>query len=122
MKRLSCIFILIFFIGCTDNNGVDEKNTFKAALVWSKTYGGSLEENTNSIVATSDGGMLILGHTASNDGDIVKSHSFTDILLTKLDAEGNLIWTKTIGGSLNDFGMSINMRIYFCSTKVSFHL
>ncbi len=107
MKRLSCIFILIFFIGCTDNNSVDEKNTFKAALVWSKTYGGSLEENTNSVVATSDGGMLILGHTASYDGDIVKSHSFTDILLTKLDAEGNLIWTKTIGGSLNDFGMSI---------------
>jgi hypothetical protein len=107
MKRLSCLFIIFFFIGCTDDNTLDKENTFKAAIVWSKTYGGSLDENTNSVVATSDGGMLILGHTTSSDGDIVKSHSLTDILLTKLDAEGNLIWTKTIGGSLNDFGMSI---------------
>jgi hypothetical protein len=107
MKTLCGILILFLFISCDSNITLGEKNTFKAALVWSKTYGGSLEENTNSVVATPDGGMLILGHTSSNDGDIIKSHSLTDILLTKLDAEGNLIWTKTIGGSLNDYGMSI---------------
>lgn len=107
MKTLCGILILFLFISCDSNITLGEKNTFKAALLWSKTYGGSLEENTNSVVATPDGGMLILGHTSSNDGDIIKSHSLTDILLTKLDAEGNLIWTKTIGGSLNDYGMSI---------------
>lgn len=107
MKKLSGLLVLFFFISCANETTVDKKNTFKAALVWSKTYGGSLEENTNSVVTTSDGGMLILGHTTSNDGDIVKTYSLTDILLTKLDAEGNLIWTKTIGGSLNDYGMSI---------------
>lgn len=107
MKTLCGILILFLFTSCDSNITLGEKNTFKAALVWSKTYGGSLEENTNSVVATPEGGMLILGHTSSNDGDIIKSHSLTDILLTKLDAEGNLIWTKTIGGSLNDYGMSI---------------
>lgn len=107
MKKLSFLLLLFLFIYCDDDITNGEDHTFKAALVWSKTYGGSLEENTNSVVATPDGGMIILGHTASNDGDIIKSHDLTDILLTKLDAEGNLIWTKTIGGSLNDYGMSI---------------
>ena len=68
---------------------------------------GSLEEKINSVVPTPDGGMLILGYTNSNDGDITKTHALIDIWLTKLDANGTMVWNKTIGGSDDDYGASI---------------
>jgi hypothetical protein len=107
MKKLCYIFFLFSILSCDKDNTADSNTVFKAELDWSKTIGGSSEESTNSVVATSDGGILILGYTNSYDGDIVKSHDLVDVLLTKVDANGNLIWTKTIGGSLNDYGMSI---------------
>jgi len=107
MKQLICSIIFFSVLSCDEDTSRGLNDEFKAELAWSKTFGGSLEENTNSVVATSDGGMLVLGHTRSTDGDIIKTHALTDILITKLDTDGNLVWTKTIGGSLNDFGMSI---------------
>ena len=107
MKKLVYFAVLFSILSCDKETDIDTNADFKAELDWSKTYGGSSEENTNSVVATPDGGMLILGHTNSYDGDIVKSHDLVDILLTKLDADGNLMWTKTFGGSLNDYGISI---------------
>ncbi|MBK8601447.1 MAG: hypothetical protein IPN80_13645 [Flavobacterium sp.] len=107
MRKLSCLIVFFLILSCekdaTDNTAVD----LKREVVVSKTYGGSLEEKTNSIVNTPDGGMLILGYTSSNDGDIIKTHAQTDIWLTKLDANGAMLWSKTIGGAENDYGTSI---------------
>ena len=107
MKKVVYLFLFFSLLSCEKDTVNVSIASFKGEMAWSKTYGGSLEEKTNSIVATSDGGMLILGYTNSFDGDIIKSHDLADVLLTKLDATGNLVWTKTIGGSLNDYGMSI---------------
>ena len=107
MKKIIYIFILFSCFSCDKDASTDTENVLKGELDWSKTYGGSLDDKTNSVVSTPDGGMLILGHTDSFDGDINKDHDLVDILLTKLDANGNLVWTKTFGGSLNDYGMSI---------------
>jgi hypothetical protein len=107
MKKLFYLIVFFSITSCDKDISTDTNADFKAELDWSKSFGGSFEENTNSVVSTSDGGMLILGHSNSYDGDIIKNHDLIDILLTKLDAEGNLIWTKTFGGSLNDYGMSI---------------
>lgn len=107
MKKLVFFFCLILiFESCSKDNS-NEINEFKATLDWSKTFGGSQIENSNSIVSTSDGGFLVLGYTDSNDGDVVKFHDLKDIWLTKIDNNGQLEWQKTIGGSLDDFGYSI---------------
>lgn len=107
MRKLSCLIVFLLLLSCekdaTDKTAVD----LKYEVVASKTYGGSLEEKVNSIVNTPDGGMLILGYTSSSDGDISKTNAQIDIWLTKLDANGEMLWSKTIGGAENDYGTSI---------------
>ena len=107
MRKLSCLIVFLSLLSCekdaTDKTAVD----LKYEVVASKTYGGSLEEKVNSIVNTPDGGMLILGYTSSSDGDIAKTNAQTDIWLTKLDLNGEMLWSKTIGGAENDYGTSI---------------
>ncbi len=110
MKNLVFISLLIIcLISCSDKdtNALESKTEFNGEMVLSKSYGGSQEEKINSVVKTNDGGMLILGNTNSNNGDINKSFNEIDIWLTKIDADGNKVWSKTIGGSKNDYGLSI---------------
>ncbi|MBA3648664.1 MAG: T9SS type A sorting domain-containing protein [Chitinophagales bacterium] len=121
--------------------------------VWCKTFGGSMDDYGYKIHNTSDGGMLITGHTKSFgagdcDGYVIRTDAngrelwehtyggigddvvygeaelpngdfimtgFTenfgaagrDIFLIRTDAGGNLTWTKTIGGSADDYGKFI---------------
>ncbi len=110
MKNLVLIALFInVLISCSDKetSNEQEKYQFKAEIVASKSFGGSLEENINSVVKTADGGMIVLGHTISNNGDIDKINDKLDIWLTKIDVNGKKVWSKTIGGSLNDYGTSI---------------
>jgi hypothetical protein len=66
-----------------------------------KAIGGPGAEMGNSLIQTSDGGYAIAGHTKSfGAGD-------WDIYVVKLDANGNLQWTKTIGGESDDWGFSL---------------
>jgi hypothetical protein len=69
-------------------------------LQWTKTIGGKSNENGSSLIQTSDGGYAIAGETESFGARI-------DVYLVKLDAKGNLQWTKTIGGEGIDYGHSL---------------
>jgi len=73
----------------------------KGNLQWTKTIGGPAGEEGNSLIQTSDGGYIIAGHTRSfGEGG-------ADVYVVKLDAKGNLQWTKTIGGENEDLGHSL---------------
>jgi hypothetical protein len=70
-------------------------------LQWTKTIGGKKEDVGISLIQTSDGGYAIAGYTSSfGAGEL-------DVYLVKLDANGNLQWTKTIGGKKEDVGISL---------------
>jgi len=70
-------------------------------LQWTKTIGGKNADGGSSIIQTSDGGYAIAGYTKSfGAGD-------WDFYVVKLDANGNLQWTKTIGGPKDDWGFSL---------------
>ncbi|TCK67970.1 hypothetical protein DFQ05_1754 [Winogradskyella wandonensis] len=72
------------------------------------TFGGSLNDSAQSVVATSDGGYAILGFTQSNDGDITdKQDSSFDYWVLKFNAQDTLEWQKTYGGSEDDRGRKI---------------
>ncbi|MFC1549998.1 T9SS type A sorting domain-containing protein [Candidatus Neomarinimicrobiota bacterium] len=63
-------------------------------IEWSKTYGGEKDDNSTSLVKTSDDGYLLVGYSDSfNDG------SNKDIYVVKVDEEGNEVWTETYGGN-----------------------
>ncbi len=81
-----------FFLIKTDANG---------NLEWAKTYGGTDFDEAFSVQQTSDGGYILAGETRSFGAGL------SDIFLMKTDANGNIIWAKTYGGTSNDWAYSI---------------
>jgi hypothetical protein len=67
-----------------------------SATFFAKTYGGAYYDVAYSVQQTSDGGYIVAGVT----------HSFSaggyDIFLIKTDANGNVQWAKTYGGTSGD--------------------
>jgi type II secretory pathway pseudopilin PulG len=70
-------------------------------LSWAKTIGGPGYDAGSSIQQTSDGGYVITGETQSFGA------GNGDVFVIKLDSSGNLSWAKTIGGTSDDRGRSI---------------
>lgn len=71
-------------------------------LIWEKTYGGSDFEQPFGSEPTSDGGIILGGHSLSNDGDITSNFGDYDWWIFKVDSEGEFVWKKSYGGSLYD--------------------
>lgn len=80
-----------------------------STILWQKCFGGSKEEgNPNSkIIQTSDGGYLFQTETWSSDFDISGHHGESDAWTMKLDADGNIVWARSYGGS--NFDVPRNM-------------
>lgn len=75
--------------------------------VWEKTYGGSGWDGDGALATTADGGFLLTAYSSSTDGDISGGNGGGDVVIYKLDASGNKIWTKIYGGSKWDSPASI---------------
>ena len=70
--------------------------------LWAKTYGGSGHDFAGDVIATPDGGYLIVGGAGSTDGDISGNLGNSDMWAIRLDANGNKLWAKNFGGSLSE--------------------
>jgi hypothetical protein len=68
-------------------------------LEWERAFGGSDWDEAEDVIATSDSCFLVVGHTNSNDGDVTGNNGFRDFWVLKLDAAGELLWQKVLGGS-----------------------
>lgn len=105
-------FILFFlcvmvFWNCSDTDSQTNTPT-SGSIDFIKTYGGSLNDSAQSVVATNDGGYAVLGFTQSSDGDVNgKTDESFDYWVLKFDAQNTLEWQKTYGGSGNDRGKTI---------------
>jgi gliding motility-associated-like protein len=70
-------------------------------IVWTKTIGGTGSDYAYSMDVTSDGGYILGGTTTSFGA------GGEDMYFVKLDAGGNIQWTKTVGGSGSDRGHEV---------------
>ncbi len=69
--------------------------------IWTRTYGGSDYDRGNSVAQTTDGGYIVAGETECfGAGEY-------DVYLVKTDGLGDTIWTRTYGGSGDDWGSSV---------------
>lgn len=76
-------------------------------IEWQHPLGGSGVDCAYSIVETSDGGYLSIGHSESDDGDVTFNHGSLDVWITKLDNKGALQWQHSYGGSEADEAYSV---------------
>ncbi len=76
-------------------------------IVWQKCLGGSGEDEAHSIQQTTDGGYIVAGVTASNDGDVSGNRGDYDFWVVKLNSSGDIVWQKCLGGSNDDAAYSI---------------
>ncbi len=76
------------------------KTNSSGDTLWTKTFGGSSDENSSCVHQTSDGGYIIFGETDSFDP------TFWKVWLIKTDASGDTSWTKLIGENRHYFVQS----------------
>ena len=71
-------------------------------LLWSKAFGGTDDELGHSIIEMNDGGLVLAGEALSFSGT-----GYEEIFLVKVDASGNLVWSKTLSGGSGDIARGI---------------
>jgi hypothetical protein len=94
-------------LGSTFSYGVGDWDIYALRLdslgdtLWSKTYGGPATDYGHDILATDDGGFLIVGSSRSYGS------GGKDLYLIKTSFMGDTLWTRAYGGVADDEGCSV---------------
>ncbi|MBP0904061.1 T9SS type A sorting domain-containing protein [Mariniflexile gromovii] len=117
-NTLNCFTLLFLY---TNSNA----QTFN----WAGTYGGQANDVVSKIHVDNEGNIYSTGFYAEDcdfdptEGSYILQHSFdTDIFVSKINKNGELIWAKSIGGTANDAGRDISTdadgNVYITGTFV----
>lgn len=106
LPYLASLLLFHWLLNCSGSD--DSIPSSEIDISFINTFGGSKNDSAQSVVATSDGGYVVLGFTQSMDGDITdKQNESFDYWVLKFNAENQLEWQKTYGGSADDRGSEI---------------
>ena len=93
-------------INCGSENECDIELVKKDAngkLLWKKIIGGTSYDKFGQLVRTNDGSYIVVGSTSSfGKGNY-------DVLAVKVSPQGEILWQKTYGEFLNDYGLRISL-------------
>src|SRR5689334_22990090 len=92
--RTKNLFITFYFFAIVGNAKAQQ-------LIFQKTYGDTLGEAAYDLKKTFDGGYILAGLQSPT------TFFHPDVYLIKTDSAGNLQWKKSIGGTEEDYGISI---------------
>lgn len=78
------------------------KKDVKGKVLWKRIIGGTSYDKAGQAIKTKDGNYLVVGSTSSfGKGNY-------DVLLVKVSPSGDILWQKTYGEFLNDYGLKIS--------------
>lgn len=100
------------------------KFTSEGDSLWTKIYGGELNEHGYAVEHTYDNGFIITGFTKSFNNNFYREvyidpllnpyECFYDVYVIKTDSLGDIEWTKTYGKEGHDRGQSIKKTADSC--------
>jgi uncharacterized delta-60 repeat protein len=96
-----------FVLGYSQSYGGGDYDTYLLKInssgdtLWTRTYGSYGNEQGKEIVPTSDGNYMMVGYTNG------LASSNYNAYLTKIDINGNEIWSKQYGGGAYEAGASV---------------
>jgi transcriptional regulator with XRE-family HTH domain len=96
--------IFVSTINCGAENECDMelvKKDDKGNVLWKRIIGGTSYDKASQVVKTKEGNYIVVGSTSSfGKGNY-------DVLVVKVSSNGEILWQKTYGEFLNDYGLSI---------------
>lgn len=79
-------------------------------LQWERAYGGTAWDQVYQVQQAHDGGYILTGFSASENGDVASGNfGGTGCWVVKLDETGDLQWERNFGGSGTDSGEFIQL-------------
>ena len=76
----------------------------------SKNYGGSQKDSIAGAVPTPDGGFIGYGSSQSSDNDLNQNYGDYDYWVFRVDAAGEIIWSRNYGGSLHESAFDLVLK------------
>ena len=95
---MKTIFTYFFIFLCTQKIFAQAPN-----IHWQKSLGGSFYDKAQSVIEVSNGDLIIAGNSQSSNQDLSFNHGMFDWWIIRMNKTGNVIWKKTLGGSLEDY-------------------
>lgn len=81
---------------------------YDGTVVWQKTIGGSGADRADEMVVFEDGSCAITGTVWSDDFDFEGNDGIIDIGIARINADGDLLWQKTYGGTKAEMAAGID--------------
>ncbi len=78
------------------------RETASGGALWYKKYGDGASAILRAMIASDDGGYIMLGEVNYTDTDVISHHGSSaeaDLWILKVDANGNKVWSKVVGGT-----------------------
>ncbi len=108
MKKYLLLFSILITYSCIKSELNFNTTLSNGTTELVQTFGGSKNDVAKAVVATSDGGFIVLGYTQSMDGDVIgKTNESYDYWVLKFNSDAILEWNTTFGGSGDDRGSDI---------------
>lgn len=73
-------------------------------IEWRRYFGGSNNDRSYDVLQASDGNIIMLGSSESDDFDVSNPQGSYDFWAVKVNLSGDMIWQRNFGGSSIDIG------------------
>ena len=77
-------------------------------IIWQRCIGSSVNDYLSQISIDDMGNIYAIGGSHGDDGDITDPHGFVDFWIVKLNTDGELLWDRSLGGTITDWGQCIS--------------